>query len=127
MYAPCLVPSLWSLVSVSALSRSRFQSRQIHLDHPHHRLHGLGMTDQLADIARHDLPAETEAIREPAARHRFAAFHQLVPVAVDLFLRVAANEKREGRIELMRGAAVEEDHLLTAELDRDSGNFARGP
>src|SRR5258708_9405702 len=85
------------------------------------------MTDQLADIAWHNLPAQAEAVCEPAAGHGFAAFGQLVPVGVDLFLVVAADEEREGGGELRRGAAVEKDHLLAFKLDRDSGNLADGP
>ena len=42
---------------LSVLSRGGFQCGQVHLDHPHHGFHGFGMTDQLADIAWHNLPA----------------------------------------------------------------------
>jgi len=111
----------------SVVARRGFQRAQVHLDHPHHRFHGFGMTDQRADIARHNLPAQPEAVREPAAGHRLATLDQLVPVAVDLFLGVAADKEREGGIELVRGAAVEKDHLLAPELDRDRGNLACGP
>jgi hypothetical protein len=41
----------------SVRARGGFQSRQIHLDHPHHGLHSLGVTDQLTNIAWHNLPA----------------------------------------------------------------------
>src|SRR5512133_2217349 len=112
---------------LSVLSRGGFERGQVHLDHAHHGLHGLGVTDQLADIARHDLPAEAEAVGEPTAGHGFAAFDQLVPVAVDLLLGVAADEEREGGVELIRGAAVEKDYLLAFELDADGGNLADGP
>jgi hypothetical protein len=111
----------------SVLARGGFQRGQIHLDHPHHGFHGFGVTDQLADIARHYLPAEAEAICEPAASHGFATFDQLSPIAIDLFLCVTADEEREGGIELLRGPAVEKDHLLTFKLDRDRGNPADGP
>ena len=112
---------------LSVLSRGGFQRGQVHLDHPHHGLHGFRMTDQFADIAWHNLPAQAEAICKPAAGHGFAAFDQLAPVVVDLFLGVAADEEREGGIELMRGAAVEKDHFLALKLDRDRGNLAHGP
>src|SRR5882757_729920 len=115
------------LEKASVLSRGGFERGQVHLDHPHHGFHGFGVTDQLADITWHNLPAQAEAVCEPAAGHGFAAFDQLVPVGVDLFLRVAADEEREGGVELMRGAAVEKDHLLAFKLDRDSGNLADGP
>ena len=85
------------------------------------------MTDQLANIAWHNLPAQAEAVCEPATGHGFAAFDQLVPVAVDLVLGVAADKEREGGVKLMRGAAVEKDHLLALQLDRDRGNLACGP
>ena len=42
---------------LSVLARGGFQRGQVHLDHPHHGFHGFGVTDQLADIARHNLPA----------------------------------------------------------------------
>src|SRR5580658_3547320 len=112
---------------LSVLARGSFQCGQIHLDHPHHGLHSFGVIDQLADIAWHNLPAEAEAVCEPATGHGFAAFHQLVPITVDLFLGVASDEEREGWVELMRRAAVEEDHLLALKLDRDGGNLTHGP
>jgi len=42
---------------LSALSRGGLQRGQVHLDHPHHRLHGFRVTDQFADIVWHNLPA----------------------------------------------------------------------
>ena len=42
---------------LSVLARGGFQRGQVHLDHPHHGFHGFGVTDQLADIAWHNLPA----------------------------------------------------------------------
>src|SRR5215469_16286336 len=107
--------SCWKWLSI--LSRGGLQCRQVHLDHPHHGFHGFGVTDQLADVARHNLPAQAEAVCEPAAGHGFAAFDQLVPVAVDLLLGVAADEERDGGVELIRGAAVEKDNLLPLKLD----------
>jgi hypothetical protein len=61
------------------------------------------------------------------AQSGFPAFDQLIPVAVDLLLRVTADEKRKRGIELMRGAAVEKNHLLTFKLDRNCGNLTHGP
>ena len=87
----------------------------------------LGWLIECADVAGHDLPAEAEAVGEPAAGHGFATLDELVPIAVDLLLRVAADEEREGGVELMGGAAVEENHLLAFELDGDRGDLADGP
>src|SRR5580692_11734099 len=115
----------WKRLSV--LARSSFQRGQVHLDHPHHGFHGFGVIDQLADIAWHDLPAQAEAVYEPATGHGLAAFDQLAPVAVDLFLGVAPDEEREGGVELMSRAAIEKDHLLALKLDRDSSNLAHAP
>jgi hypothetical protein len=66
--------------------------------HLDHAHHGFGVTDQFTDIVGHDL-----------------------------LLRVAANEEREGGVELIRRAAVEKDHLLAFEFDGDGGYFAHGP
>jgi hypothetical protein len=63
----------------------------------------------------------------PAAGHGLAAFEELVPVAVDLGLRVAADEEREGWVELICWAAVEKDHLLAFQLDGDDGGPALRP
>ncbi len=120
------MPRSFSAAS-SVFLRGGFQRGQVHLDHAHHGFHGFGVTDQFADIAWHNLPAEAEAICEPAAGHGFAAFDQLVPVAVDLLLRVAEDEEREGGVELIGGATVEKDHLLALKLDGDGGDRAHGP
>jgi hypothetical protein len=112
---------------LSVLSRSGFECGQLHLDHPHHGLHRFRVTNQLTDIAWHDLPAKTETVCKPAAGHGLAALDQLAPVAVNLLLGVAADKEREGGVELMSGTAVEKDHLLTFELDRDRGDLTHGP
>jgi hypothetical protein len=66
------------------------------------------------------------ASNEPTAGHGFAAIDQLTPIAVDLFLGVAADEKREGGGKLMRGASVTKDHLLAFKLDRDAPGLRIG-
>src|SRR6185437_7026003 len=78
---------------LSALARGGFQCAQVQLDHPHHRLHGFGMTNQLINLARHNLPTQSKAVGEPAAGIGLSAFQQLVPVAVYLFLGVATNKE----------------------------------
>jgi len=55
-----------------SFARCGFERSPVHLDHAHHSLHGVGVTDQLADVTRHNLPAKAEAVAEPTAGHGFA-------------------------------------------------------
>ena len=41
----------------SALLGGGFQGGEVEFDHLHHGLHGVGVADEFADVARHDLPA----------------------------------------------------------------------
>ena len=54
---PAKVPIGDGWIRFSVLLGGGFQRGQVHLDHPHHGFHGFRMTDQLADTARHNLPA----------------------------------------------------------------------
>ena len=52
------------------------------------------VAQQLAQDRRDDLPRHPEPVDEPAALNLLAAGGQLLPVAVDLLLRLAADEQR---------------------------------
>src|SRR5450432_4034217 len=85
------------------------------------------MLQDLANLLRHDLPAQAELVRHPAAGHGLATLKQLVPVAVDLGLVLARDGVRESRRERLRGATVEERHLLAHKFDRDGRDLSGGP
>src|SRR5450432_3847029 len=85
------------------------------------------MLQDLANLLRHDLPAQAELVRHPAAGHGLATLKQLVPVAVDLGLVLARDGVRESRRERLRGATVEERHLLAHKFDSDGRDLSGGP
>src|SRR3954451_18098874 len=109
------------------LLRRGLQCGDVELYHFHHRGHRLGMLQDLADLLRHDLPAQAELVRQPTAGHGFATLKQLVPVAVDLGLVLARDGVRESRRERVRWATVEERHLLAHQFDGDSCDLSGGP
>src|SRR6202790_1688985 len=59
--------------------------------------------------------------------HGLATLKQLFPVAVDLGLVLARDGVREGRRERVRGATVEERHLLAHKFDGDGRDLSGGP
>src|SRR5580704_2519795 len=85
------------------------------------------MLQDLANLLRHDLPAQAEFVRQPAAGHGLTTLKQLFPVAVDLGLVLARDGVREGRRERVRGATVEERHLLAHKFDADGCDLSGGP
>src|SRR6185312_8731907 len=109
--------------------------RHVDLLHAQHRVHCPGRPDRLfipvvrGNVPGDDLPGETVPILEPAAllRLRVAALGQLGPVVVDLLLRIAADDERDGFIEREHGPAVERHERLAIELERDGEDRSRGP
>src|ERR1700686_1227107 len=76
----------WRLRRSPLLLRRGLQRGDVELHHLHHRSHRFGMLQDLANLLRHDLPAQAELVRQPAAGHRLATLKQVVPVAVALSL-----------------------------------------
>src|ERR687891_2294251 len=75
------------------------------LAHLEHRLHGaartlrIGISDQLVQLARHDLPRQPESVLEPSARARLAAVRrERIPQSVDLGLVLALDDERDGLV-----------------------------
>lgn len=66
-----------------------------------------------------DLPAQSEFVAQPAARYLLAASRKARPIVVDLLLRLAVDDKRNGFIEAVRGAPIEgrEPHSIELECD----------
>ena len=142
-----LLHSVWLVVESSGDGHSRCLCPNVgvsinhHPGHlPRHLLNGLICCPASGNAGHEGMPYITPATLDACnflgvlpcrlprpAGHGIAAFDQLVPIAVDLFLGVAADEERESGIELIRRAAIEKDHLLTFELDRDRSNLAYGP
>ena len=93
------------------------------LVHLHHSLHDrtrfdrVGITHQFAEGFGDDLPGQAELIFEPAAAAFGAAFGKLFPQFVDFGLRVAADEERDGFIELVHGAGIQRDEFLAEHLE----------
>jgi hypothetical protein len=88
------------------------QLPDVELGHRHHRPHdtlnarGVAALNDARDQARHDLPAHSELVGEPAALTGRAALAQPVPEFVDLGLRRAIDDQRDCRRELEVRAAV---------------------
>src|ERR1700728_4154703 len=117
----------WRLRRSPLLLRRGLQRSDVELYHLHHRSHRFGMLQDLANLLRHDLPAQAELVRQPAAGHGLATLKQLVPVAVDLGLVLARDGVRESRRERVRGATVEERHLLAHKFNGDDRGLSGGP
>ena len=79
--------------------------------------------------ARDDLPREAEPVSQPAAHALLAALGERVPVPVDLVLRRAVDDERDGLRERVRRPAVQRDEPLPVELeaDRHHGAFGARP
>lgn len=117
-----------SLKSCLFFQSSSFQCGDIEFDHAHHGFHCFGVVDEFFDVAWNDLPAEAEAVDEPATGHGSSAtLQELVPVGVDLLLAVATDEERDGRGDLLARTAVHQDHLLPFEFDGDDSDLTYGP
>ncbi len=109
----------------------RFLQRgHVELDHASHRAHGaiglvpVGVLQHRDQPSRSDLPRHAETVRQPTARHRLAAVHPPLPVVIDLVLRVALHEQRDGRHELEFRSAVERHELLTFQFEHDCEHAA---
>src|SRR5262245_54447090 len=96
----------------------------VELLHLHHRLEGflrlLWVSAQhLGHPLRYDLPRRAKFVLEPATLLRVfvAAFRQLVPVVVELFLRIAEHLERDRFIEFEDRTAVEAGERLSVELE----------
>jgi hypothetical protein len=84
-----------NIASVSSFRR-RCEARNVQLDHFQHgvsntpSLVAIGITHQVCENSRHDLPGQAVLVLEPATLFRLAAaFEHGVPVAVDFGLIVA--------------------------------------
>src|SRR6266496_6093551 len=89
----------------SSLLGRTLESLDVELAHFHHCRHDsfglLRIFQQLVQHGRDDLPGKAELVLEPAARSRLAAaFRELRPQLVDLFLRLAIHDERNGFAEL---------------------------
>src|SRR4029079_17019736 len=110
------------LSGIRALQRSDVEL--LHLQESLHDpsgLVGIRVLDQLGEDGRHDLPRHAELVLEPAALLRVlvAAGAELLPVLVDLRLRVAVHLEGDGFVELEERTAVERGERLAVELERD--------
>src|ERR1035437_3553673 len=101
----------------------------VDLGHAQHRLHGpagafsIWTAQQLAELARDDLPRHAEAILAPATLPgRSAAFDQCVPEAVDFRLILAIDDERDRLGERELGTAVEAREAPTGEGEVDREN-----
>ena len=64
-------------------------------------------------LCRYDLPEESVLVRDPSALHFLpAASGELLPVIIDLLLRVAVNHERDGFGELELRSAVQEGSVV---------------
>ena len=119
----------------SAGGGRRVELGDLDLRHLQHRLHDatgdlrIRAAEVVHELLRDHLPGEPEFVLQPAALVGAAAVgEQRVPVVVDLVGRVARDEQRERRGELVRGTAVEQHETLPEQLDRrrqQSGRAAR--
>lgn len=107
------------------------QCRDIELHHLHHGSHHrldflrVGVTDELHESPRHDLPRDAELIGNPAAlRWSRAGTDQPVPVRVHLSLVFAVDKKREPLREFEVGAAVVTHKGLTADDEFGRSDWA---
>src|SRR5450432_1422721 len=102
-----------------------------HLQHGGHDPRDLRLVLARVELGEHvwdDLPREAELVGEPAAlAGRAAARRELLPIAVDLLLRLAFDDEREGGRELEVRATVERLEPLPLELEVDDHDAALGP
>src|SRR6185312_9202014 len=79
------------------------------------RLLAIGILHQFHEDVRDDLPGHAELVGKPAAHIWLAALRESVPIVIDLVLRVAMDDERDCRGELVLRAAVEGDERLPIE------------
>ena len=98
----------------------------IDLAHLEHRLHGaartlrIGISNQLVQLARHDLPRQAESVLEPSARPRLASVRrERIPQPVDLLLVLALDDERHRLVEAEIRSAVEALEVLAIEREID--------
>jgi len=128
MRALCIVLILAGVVGLTreALNRGggALQSGDVELVHFQHSPHDplrfgrVSIAQQLRQDRRHDLPSDTVAVGEPAAAVGLAARPELLPIMVDLGLRLAIDHERDCRRENELRPAVERHEFLTPELER---------
>src|SRR4030095_5899417 len=112
--------------------RRALQGLDVELDHLEHPLHDtlphlrILVPHQLGEDRRHDLPGQPELVLEPAALHLLAAFRELAPVVIDLFLVLAVDDERNGLRELELRTSVQRNELLAVELEVDDHDRALG-
>ena len=101
----------------------------LHAKHRALRLRRFVILQHLGQSLRHDLPGEAISVLQPPALLclRIAALRQLLPVVVDLVLRVAEHLQRDRLVELERGAAIERRERLAVDLEVDDHHRSRGP
>jgi hypothetical protein len=98
----------------------------INLAHLEHRLHGaartlrIGISNQLVQLARHDLPRQPESVFEPSAGARLASVRgERIPHPVDLRLVLALDDERNRLVEAEVRPAVEALEVLAVEREVD--------
>src|SRR3954462_9530583 len=76
----------WLRLRSLLLFRCRLKCGDVEFHHVHNRFHRFRVLQDLANLLRHNLPAEAELVRQPAAGHGLAIIEQLVPIGVNLGL-----------------------------------------
>lgn len=85
--------------------------------HLHHRLHdaaglrGIGIAHQFAERGGDHLPGETEFVLYPTALSWLATFGEFLPEKIDLFLRLAVDQKGDCFGEFEMRTTVQRDEL----------------
>src|SRR5262249_35107158 len=108
-----------------------FELGEIQFGHREQRLHHaiarlrIRVVQQIVERRWKDLPGYAELVLQPPALHFLsAAFGQLAPKRVELFLRLALDDERHGLVETDDRAAVERDVLLAVELEANGHHAA---
>src|SRR5438874_423847 len=85
----------------------------------HQPLHPSRILAPLVPLVRRYLPGKTVFIRKPAALHFLAAAgYELLPIIIDLLLRLAVDHERDRCGELELRPAVQGYELLSIQLER---------
>src|SRR3546814_2407632 len=72
-----------------------------------------------SDLLRRNLPSKPIAVLEPAAGGFGAPFGEPAPERVDLFLRIAFDQERDGQVEGFVRAAVQGVEPLSGKVEGD--------
>src|SRR6185436_3782956 len=88
------------------------------------RLRAVATTEQATKRFGDDLPRQAVFVLEPAATTGCAVRGELVPVVIDLLLRLAPHEERDGLVEHERRAGIQGHELLPLQLELDGHHLA---